>query len=413
LIAILGPGLVAAMAGDDAGGIATYSAVGAAYGYQLLWVMLVITVSLAVVQETAARLGAATGRGMLDLVRERYGITWALFMVAVVLVANTGIILAQFAGIGAAAELFGISRYLAIPVSAAALWYSVTAGSYASVEKLFVAMTLVFFAYPVTAILAQPDWGEVARGAFIPSLQREPEFIMLFVALVGTTITPFMSLFQQSSVVEKGVARRHYGPERMDAYVGSIFSNFVAITIIIATGATLHVAGHTEIESAADAANVLRPVAGDAAQALFAFGLLGASLLAAGILPLTTAYSVSEAFGFPKGVGLDFRRAPTFFGVFTALIVFGAAVALIPNMPLIDVLVWVQTLNGVLLPILLVFQLLLVNDRRLVGTLANTRLYNVLGWGTVIFVTTAVVALLGTEALGFLGIDVFGSLSPV
>ena len=409
-LAILGPGLVAAMAGDDAGGIATYSAVGAAYGYELLWTMLLMTVSLAIVQETAARLGAATGRGMLDLVRERYGISWALVMVTVVLVANAGIVVAQFSGIGAATELFGVSKYISIPACAAILWYVVVGGTYATVEKVLVLMTVVYIAYPLTAWIAQPDWAHVARGMFVPSLRADREYVMLFVALVGTTITPFMALFQQSSVVEKGVARRHYGAERLDAYVGSIFSNLVAITIIIATGATLHVAGQTSIESAADAAAVLRPVAGDAAQLLFAVGLLGASLIAVGVLPLTTAYSLSEAFGFSKGVSLDFRRARIFFMVFSGLLVAGAAAAMIPNIPVIDLLVFVQVLNGVLLPILLLFQLLLINDQRLVGDLKNGRLYNVLGWGTFVFVTLAVLALFGSEALQLVGIDAFQAM---
>ena len=409
-LALLGPGLVAAMAGDDAAGIATYSSVGARYAYELLWVLLLITLSLAIVQEMSARLGAASGRGMLDLVRERFGIGWALVTIAVVLVANFGVVVAQFTGIGAASELFGISRYLSVPAAAVMLWYVVTKGSYARVEKVFVLMTLVYLAYPVTAFIAGPSWGEVAQGAFVPSLQKDPEYLLLFVALVGTTITPFMQLFQQSSVVEKGVARRHYGPERIDAYVGSILSNFVAAMIIIATGATLHVAGQTEIESAAQAAEVLRPVAGDAAQILFAVGLVGASLIAAGVLPLTTAYSISEAFGFTKGVSLDFRRAPIFFSVFTALLILGAGVALIPGIPVIDLLVGVSTLNGVLLPILLVFLMILINDRRMVGDLRNGPIYNVLGWGTVAFVSLAVIALLGSEALRLVGIDVFASL---
>jgi Mn2+/Fe2+ NRAMP family transporter len=408
-LAILGPGLVAAMAGDDAAGITTYSSVGAAYGYELIWVMILITVSLAVVQEMSARLGAASGRGMLDLVRERFGIGWGLIVVAVVLVGNFGVIVAQFVGIGAATELFGISSYVSIPLCAALMWYLVVAGSYSRVEKIFVLMTLVFFAYPATAIIAQPDWGAVARGA-VPSLRRDPEYLLLFVAMVGTTITPFMQLFQQSSIVEKGVARRHYGPERLDAYVGSILSNFVAVMIIIATGATLHAAGTTEIETAADAAEVLRPVAGDAAQLLFAVGLIGASLIAAGVLPLTTAYAVSEAFGFTKGVNLDFRRARIFFSLFTGLLVAGAMVALVPGIPVVDLLVGVSALNGVLLPVLLFFLLRLINDNRVAGDLKNGTGYNVLGWGTLGFVSVAVAALLGSEALGLIGIDVFALL---
>ena len=406
---VLGPGLIAATAGDDAGGIATYSQVGAKYGYDLLWVLLVITLSLALIQETCARLGAATGRGLLDLVRERFGIGWALFAVGVVLLANGGVVVTEFVGIAAAAELFGISRYLAVPVTALLIWYLVIQGSYASVEKVFLAMALVFLAYPIAAVLAHPDWGAVARGALVPTLRADPDYLTLFVGLIGTTITPYMQLFQQSSVVEKGVPRRQYGPERADAYIGSVFSNLIAAFIVIATGATLHAAGVTDIQTAGDAAQALQPLVGDAAQALFGVGLLGASMLAAGVLPLATAYSVAEAFGFRKGVDLDFRRAPVFVGIFSALIALGAAVALIPNLPLIQLLVGIQVLNGMLLPVILVFLLLLINDRRLVGSLKNGLVYNVLSWGTVALVSTAVVFLLGTQLLSAIGIDLFGS----
>jgi Mn2+/Fe2+ NRAMP family transporter len=399
VLLVLGPGLIAATAGDDAGGIATYSQVGARYGYDLLWVLLVITLSLALIQETCARLGAATGRGLLDLVRERFGIGWALFAVGVVLLANGGVVVTEFVGVAAAADLFGISRYLAVPVAALVIWYLVIHGNSASVEKVFLAMALVFFAYPIAAVLAHPDWGAVAHGAFVPTLRADPDYLVLFVGLIGTTITPYMQLFQQSSVVEKGIPRRQYRPERFDAYLGAVFSNLVAAFIVIATGATLHAAGITDIQTAADAAQALQPLVGDAAQALFGVGLLGASLLAAGVLPLATAYSVAEAFGFRKGVDLDFRQAPVFIGIFSALIALGAVVALIPNIPLIQLLVGIQVLNGMLLPIILVFLLLLINDRRLVGALKNGVVYNVLSWATVALVTTAVVVLLGSQLL--------------
>jgi Mn2+/Fe2+ NRAMP family transporter len=399
ILGILGPGLIAATAGDDAGGIATYSQVGAQYGFSLLWVLLIITLSLAVIQETCARLGAATGRGLLDLVRERFGIGWTLFAIVVVLLANGGVIVTEFAGIGAAAELFGIHRLLAVPLAAALLWYLVIRGTYSGVEKVFLVMTLAFFAYPVAAIVARPTWGDVLAGALEPTIRRDPGYLSLMVALIGTTITPYMQLFQQSSVVEKGIPRRHYGPERADAYLGAAFSNLIAASIVVAAGATLNAAGATDIQTAQDAARALEPAAGRAAQALFAIGLLGASLLAAGVLPLATAYSVSEAFGFRKGVNLSVRRAPIFVRVFSALIIAGAAVALIPNLPLIRVLVGIQILNGCLLPILLVFVLLLINDRRLAGDLRNSWLQNVLGWGTVALVGSAVLVLLVTQAL--------------
>lgn len=405
---ILGPGLIATSAGNDAGGIATYSSAGAQFGYQLIWVMVLITVSLAVVQEMCARLGAATGRGLLDLIRERFGIGWAMFAVTVIMIANGGLVVSEFVGIGAAMEILGVSKYLAVPLAAALLWYLVIYGSYAWVEKIFLLMTLVFFAYPIAVIMAHPHWGEVAHGAVVPALQKDPDYIFLLVGLLGTTITPYMQLFQQSSLVEKGVARRHYGPERIDAYVGSVFSNLMSISMIIATAATLHVIGKTHVETAADAAKALEPVVGHAAGALFAVGLLGASLLAGAVLPLATAYAISEALGVPKGVNLDFRRARVFFTIFTVLVVAGAALALVPHVPVIKLLVWIQVLNGILLPIILVFILILIRDSRLMAELKNTRFYNVLGWGTFALITTAVVAMLASQLLDLLGIHLFG-----
>lgn len=400
LLAILGPGLVAATAGDDAGGVATYSQVGAKFGYELLWVLLLITVSLAVIQEMCARLGAATGRGLLDLIRERFGIGWALLAVGVILLANGGVTITEFVGIGAALELFGISKFIAVPISAVVLWYLVIAGSYSRVEKLFLLLTLVFFAYPAAAILAQPDWGAVVHGSLVPTLHADPDYLLLLVGLIGTTITPYMQLFQQSAIVEKAVGRDDYGPERLDAYAGSIFGNIIAAFIIIATGATLHAAGVTDIQTAQDAAAALQPIAGDAAVSLFAIGLLGASLIAGGVLPLATAYSVSEAFGFRKGVNLDFRRAPIFLGLFSALIAIGAIVALVPDVPIIQLLVGIQVLNGALLPVILVFILLLARDPRLMGNLRNGAATNILGWGTLVLVTSAVLVLFGSQLLG-------------
>jgi Mn2+/Fe2+ NRAMP family transporter len=399
---------VAASAGDDAGGIATYSSVGARYGYDLLWMLLLITFSLAIVQEMAARLGAATGRGLLDLVRERFGIRWTFFAVVVVLLANGGVTISEFVGIASALELFGVSRWISVPLAAAAIWWLVVRGSYSRVQTVFLIMTLVFFAYPVAAVLAGPDWGAVLRHTVVPTVRLDGDYILLFVATVGTTITPFMQLFQQSAIVEQGGARRYYGSERLDAYVGAVFSNLIAAFIIIATAATLHQAGLTEIETAAEAAMALAPVAGPYAQALFGVGLLGASLLAAAILPLATAYSVSEAFGFRKGVNLDFRRAPLFLGMFTGLLAVGAAVALIPGLPVFSLLVAIQALNGALLPIILIFMLRLINDQTLVGTLANGRVYNALAWATALVLIVLVALLLTSMLLEAVGIDLFG-----
>ncbi len=407
-LVILGPGLIATSAGNDAGGIATYSSAGAKYGYQMIWVMVLLTLCFAVVQEMCTRLGAATGRGLLDLIRERFGIAWTLIAIVIIVVANGGVTISEFVGIGAASELLGVSRYISVPIAAVGIWYLVIFGSYARVEKVFLAMTLVFFAYPVAAILGGPDWWKVAEGAFVPSIKFESEFIFLVVGVLGTTITPYIQIFQQSSTVERGAARKHYGPERIDAYVGSIFSNLMSISMIIATAATLYVAGTREIESAADAAKALEPVAGSSASILFAVGLLGASLLAGGVLPLATSYAISEAFGIPKGVNLDFRRGKTFFGLFTAFVVIGAIVALIPGLPLFALLVAIQVLNGVLLPVILVFILLLINNELLTGELKNSFTYNVLGWGTFTLITIAVTIMLAGQALELFGIDLFG-----
>ena len=405
---ILGPGLIATSAGNDAGGIATYSSAGAKFGYDMIWVMLVLTLSFAVVQEMCTRLGAATGRGLLDLIREKFGIGWTLFAIAIIVVANGGVTISEFVGIGAASELLGVSRYISVPIAAVALWYLVIFGSYARVEKIFLLMTLVFFAYPIAAILGGPDWGSVAKGAVVPTIRFESEYIFLLVGVLGTTITPYIQIFQQSSTVERGAARKHYGMERLDAYAGSVFSNLMSISMIIATAATLYVAGTHNIESAADAAKALEPVAGSSASLLFAIGLLGASLLAGGVLPLATSYAISEAFGIPKGVNLDFRRGRAFFTHFSAFIVLGAGVALIPDIPIFPLLVGIQVLNGVLLPIILVFILLLINNEKLTGDLKNTPTYNLLGWGTFAMITFAVLVMLVGQLLDLFGIKMFG-----
>ena len=398
-LAILGPGLIASVAGDDAGGIATTSLIGAKLGYEMLWALLILTVALAVVQEMAARLGVGTGAGLLDLIRQRFGIGWALFAVSVIVIANAGITATEFLGIAAAAEIFGISRWIAVPVAAVLMWAVLLYGNYLSAERVFLAMTLAFLAYPLAAILAHPDWSAVARGAFVPSFTMDHEHLLLLVALVGTTITPYQQLFQQSAVVEKGVGPRHYPAERLDAFVGAVVGNLVWAFVIIAAAATLRPAGFTDIENAADAARALEPLAGPTAQALFALGLLGASLLAGAVVPLATAYSVSEAFGFRKGVGLDYRRAPVFYGLFTVLLVFGALVALLPGVPLVALLVAIQVFNGILLPIVLAFIVVLSSDRRLMDGLANTPLQSVLGWTTLIVVTLSALLLLVWQVL--------------
>ena len=387
LLGILGPGLIAANAGNDAGGIATYSAAGARYGYQLLWVLIVILVALIVVQEMCARLGSVTGMGFSDLVRERFGVRMTSFVVVALLIANVGTAFSEFVGVGAASELLGVPRLLAVPVAAALLWTLVVFGSYKIVERVFLAMALIFVAYPIAAILAHPDWGQVGRGLVVPTVPHTFGGVQLLIAIIGTTITPYMQLYLQSSVAEKAVRPQDYVYERIDVIAGSVFANVVALAIMVATAATLFDRG-VPIDSASQAARALEPVAGPAAKYLFAVGLLGACLLAAPVLALTSAYSVTEAIGLEKGVSQDFRRAPVFMGLFTGMIFVAMAFALLPGIPFTNTLLVIQIVNALVLPVVLVSLLRLTNDRELMGDRANTPLFNVIGLATVAIVVS-------------------------
>jgi Mn2+/Fe2+ NRAMP family transporter len=396
----LGPGLLAASAGNDAGGIATYASAGASYGYGLLWAMVLVTVFVGVVQEMSARMGAVTGKGFSDLVRESFSLRATAFVLLTLLVANAGIIASEFIGIAAASELFGVSRYASVPLAAALVWLLIVRGSYARVEKIFLVLSLAFFAYIGAAFLAHPDWHQVLVGTVRPRLQMEAGYLSLLIALIGTTISPYMQLYVQSSVVEKGVTPDEYRYTRFDVVAGTVFAGAVALFIIIATAATLH-PRHLAVDTAAAAARALEPIAGRYAEVLFALGLLGASLLAAGVLPLATTYMLSEALGFERGVSRTWAEAPIFMGTFTGLIVLGAGVALVPGLPLIRVLVGVYILNGLLLPIELFAMLRLVNDRELMGPHVNGPLYNFLAWAIAILVSLLSLALLVQTVLGW------------
>lgn len=328
-------------------------------------------------------MGAATGKGLSDLIRENLGIRLTAVVMLTIIVANLSTIVSEFVGIAASLELFGLSRYLTVPLAAAFIWWLVVKGSYRAVERVFLVMSLVFLGYIVSAFLARPDWGMAVQQMVIPSFSLDRGYVTMFIATVGTTITPYMQIYVQSSTVEKGVTMRDYGYERLDVIVGSLFSNLVAFFIIVSTAATLFVAG-VNIETAADAARALEPLAGVYAKELFAIGLFGASMLAAGVLPLATAYSITEALGFEKGISRSFRDAPVFMGIFTGLILLGAAISLIPGLPLIQFLVMTQVVDGVLLPILLFAILRLVNDKELMAGHVNGRIYNVLAWATAI-----------------------------
>jgi Mn2+/Fe2+ NRAMP family transporter len=354
-LGLLGPGLIAANAGNDAGGIATYSSAGAKYGYGLLWTIVLITASLAIVQMLAARMGVVTGKGLAELIREEYGIRWSVLATVAVLIANLGIAISEFVGIGAALDLAGIPAQVSVPIAAAAIWLIIVRGSYRSAERVFVWLTIPFFAYPIAAILAHPDWGSVGHALVTPHLHGNSAYLLILIATVGTTITPYMQLYLQSAVVERGVRVEDLGREQRQAVSGAVFANIIAAFVLIATGATLYTHGIHEISSAADAARALNPFAGQYAEALFAIGLLGASLLAAAILPIATSYVISESLGYEKGIGRRREEAPVFVTVITAMILISAIVAVIPGLPVISLLIGVQVVNGLLLPINLFF----------------------------------------------------------
>lgn len=385
-LAILGPGVIAASAGNDAGGIATFASVGADHGYKLLWVLIPLTISLGIVQEMCARMGAVTGKGLSDLIRERFGVRWTALIMVALLIANGGVTVSEFVGIAAAMELLGITRHISVPIAAIAIWWLVVKGSYQRVERVFLAMSLVFVAYVISAFLAHPPWATVAREIVHPHFEFTSGYLFTFVAVIGTTISPYMQVFIQSSVVEKGVRAENYRLTRLDVWIGTVFAIVIVFFIVVSTAATLNVHGE-HIETAAQAARALKPLAGRYAELLFAIGLFGASMLAAGVLPLATAYSISEAFGFEKGVSSSFREAPIFLGIFTFLVALGALIAMMPGLPLIQVLLVTQVINGVLLPVVLIAILRLVNNRELMGVHVNGPLLNIAAWLTTIVVS--------------------------
>ena len=399
-IAILGPGIIAANAGNDAGGIATYSSAGAAYGYSLLWTFIPMTVSLIVVQEMCMRMGVVTGQGLADLIREQFGVRWTAFVMLALLIANTGVIISEFVGIGQAAELLGLSRFAVIPISGAMIWWLVVRGSPKYVERVFLVMSLVFFTYVVSAFVSKPDWSEVAVNFVRPTFSSDTGYLFTVMALIGTTIAPFMQIYVQSAAVEKGMDKDDLSVARFDVIVGMTFADMIAAFIVICTAATLFTAGITNIDSAATAAESLVPIAGVYAKYLFAIGLFGASMLAMAVVPLATAYSLSEALGFEKGLSRTFREAPIFLGIFTALILVGAIVAMIPGIPPIRLLLVAQCVNGVLLPVLLFAIVKLANNPEIMGQYVNSRLFNFLAYTTAIIVSGLSLLLIGKTIAG-------------
>jgi NRAMP (natural resistance-associated macrophage protein)-like metal ion transporter len=386
LIAVVGPGVITASGGDDAGGVFTYSQAGAQFGYSLLWTMIPIAVALVVVQEMAARMGAVTGKGLSDLIREQFGLRLTLVVMVTLVITNFGNVVAEFAGVASSLELFGASRYIVVPAAAFIVWVIVVRGTYASLEKIFLTASAFYVCYIVAGLLAQPDW-TAAASATVTRPQSNGVgtygYVYMVVGLVGTTIAPWMQFYLQASIVEKGVTVRQYRASRWDVILGCIFSVVVAWFIIVACAATLYRSGHYNITNAADAAQALRPLAGEYAYLLFAAGLFNASIFTASILPISTAYAVCEGLGFESGLDKKFHEAPVFYWLYTLLIVAGAGVLLIPGLPLVTVLVLSQVANGVVLPFVLVFMLLLTNDRELMGAHVNSKRFNVIAWTTV------------------------------
>jgi NRAMP (natural resistance-associated macrophage protein)-like metal ion transporter len=380
--AVVGPGFITANVDNDANGIVTYSQAGAQFGYSLLWTMIPVTIALIVVQEMSARMGAVTGKGLSDLIREEFGFRITFFMMLAIFLINFGNILGEFAGIAGSLELFSVSKYVSVPVSAAIVWLIVVKGQYKSVEKIFLVASFIYITYIAAGILAKPDWIESAIGTIKPPSRElfRHDYLFMTITVIGTTIAPWMQFYLQSSVVEKGVTRRQYRTSKLDVIFGCIFTDIVAWFIIVACAATLFANGFHEINYAKDAAEALRPLAGDFAYVLFAVGLFNASLFAASILPLSTAYTVCEGLGFESGVGKKFRDAPVFYWLYTFLIVAGAGLILLPNLPLIRIQLYSQALNGVAIAPVLIFMLLLVNRKELMGEYMNSRWLNVIAW---------------------------------
>jgi Mn2+/Fe2+ NRAMP family transporter len=390
ILAVLGPGFITANLDNDAGGILTYSQAGAQFGYQLLWTMIPITIALIVVQEMCARMGAVTGKGLSDLIREEFGLRITFFTMILLVIVNFTNVITEFTGIAGSMGLFHVSKYVSVPVCAALVWALVVKGDYKKVEKVFLIASVSYIAYIIAGVLSGPDW----HTALVETIKLPPRsawsnksYVYMTAAVIGTTITPWMQFYLQASVVDKGITVREYKASRMDVIVGTIFSDVVAWFIIVACAATLYVHGNRDISDAAVAAQAMKPLAGDYAYILFAAGLFNASLFAASILPLSTAYTVCEGLGFESGLDKTFREAPFFYWFYTLLIVLAAAVVLIPNFPMYPVAILSQVLDCLLLPLVMIFMLRLVNKHELMGKHTNKQWFNVLAWVTVAIVT--------------------------
>jgi NRAMP (natural resistance-associated macrophage protein)-like metal ion transporter len=391
-LAVVGPGLITSNVDNDAGGITTYTVAGAQFGYTLLWSLIPMTIALYVSEEMCARMGVVTGKGLSDLIREEFGFRSTFFVMLAALAVDLGNTVAEFAGVAAAMQIFGVSKYISVPLAALTVWMLVVRGSSRQVERIFLVACGFYLSYVVSAILAKPDWLLAAKETALPSLHLNSNYLLMLTALVGTTIAPWQFFYLQAGFVEKRVAARQYKHARLDVLVGSISCMVIVFFIIVCCAATLNAHGLTNISDAAQAAQALKPVAGKWAADLFAFGLLNASLFAASILPLSTAHVICEGLGFEAGLDHKVKEAPAFYSLYTMLIVVGAGIILLPNAPLLKILVFSQVANGVWLPVVLIFILLLINRRDLMGEHTNTLIFNVVAWvtGIVMIVLTLV-----------------------
>lgn len=397
-LAVMGPGIITSNVDNDAGGIATYSMAGAHFGNNLLWTLIPVMAALIIIQEMSARMGVVTGKGLSDLIRERFGVRITVYLLFGIFVTNLGNVIAEFAGVASSLEIFHVSKFISVPLSAVIVWLLVVKGNYRSVEKVFLFACLFYVTYIISGILAKPDWAAIGTSLVRPSLSFSPGQLGMVIGLVGTTIAPWMQFYLQASIVEKNIAIKDYKHSRLDVVLGSFIVTIVAGFIILTCAATLFKAG-VRVETAADAALALKPLAGKYCSALFAFGLLNASLFAASILPLSTAFLVCEGMGWENGVNKKFSEAPQFYGLYSFLVFLGAAVILLPRIPLFRVMLISQVVNGIVLPVVLIFMLILVNSRKLMGTHKNGRVYNILCWITV----AVLVVLTGAYILSFIG----------
>jgi len=393
-LTVAGPGIITSNVDNDAGGIATYSMAGAHFGYSLLWSLVPIMLALIIVQEMSARMGVVTGKGLSDLIRERFGVKITVYLLFAVVLTNFGNVIAEFAGVASSLEMFHISKYLSVPLAAVFVWFLVVKGTYRSVEKIFLYACFFYITYILAGFLAKPDWGTIGRNFVAPSFSFSSESMGMIIGLVGTTIAPWMQFYLQASIVEKNIALKNYRLARLDVIVGSFVVTLIAAFIVLTCAATLFKAG-IRVETAADAAQALRPLAGKYTAYLFAFGLLNASLFAASILPLSTAFVVCEAMGWENGVDKKFSEAPQFYGLYSMLILLGAGIVLIPKIPLFPVMYISQVINGVALPLILVFMLILTNNKKLMGEYVNKKGYNIIAWGTIVILVVLTVIYLG------------------